>query len=104
LSIATGWYFRLRIVNDSNAILLGTEYDGAQTFLYSQRRIVLGNTSINSSAIIQADSTTRGFLPPRMTNAQRTAIVSPAVGLIVYCTDVTEGLWVFKSTGWTFIV
>jgi hypothetical protein len=39
-----------------------------------------------------------------MTNAQRTAIVSPAVGLIVYCTDVTEGLWVYKSTGWTFIV
>jgi len=56
------------------------------------------------SAKMQVESTTQGFLPPRMTNAQRTAIVSPAVGLIVYCTDVTEGLWVYKSTGWTFIV
>ena len=61
-------------------------------------------TSPQASAVLQADSTSQGFLPPRMTNAQRTAIVSPAVGLIVYCTDVTEGLWVYKSTGWTFIV
>jgi hypothetical protein len=57
-----------------------------------------------ASAILDVVSTTQGFLPPRMTNAQRTAIVSPAVGLIVYCTDVTEGLWVYKSLGWTFIV
>jgi hypothetical protein len=60
--------------------------------------------TINASAQVEIASTTKGFLPPRMTNAQRTAIVSPAVGLIVYCTDVTEGLWVYKSTGWTFIV
>jgi len=57
-----------------------------------------------ASAQLEVASTTKVFLPPRMTNAQRTAIVSPAVGLIVYCTDVTEGLWVYKSTGWTFIV
>lgn len=58
----------------------------------------------NASAILQADSTTKGFLPPRMTNAQRTAIASPAVGLMVYCTDTTEGLYIYKSTGWTFII
>jgi hypothetical protein len=63
-----------------------------------------GTPSLLNSAVLQLNSTKRGFLPPRMTNAQRTAIVSPAVGLIVYCTDVTEGLWVYKSTGWTFIV
>jgi len=67
-----------------------------------------GNTWVGGSEVASAlfalNSTTTGFLPPRMTNAQRTAIVSPAVGLIVYCTDATEGLWVYKSTGWTFIV
>jgi hypothetical protein len=57
----------------------------------------------DNSAILQVNATNRGFLPPRMTNAQRTAIASPAVGLIVYCTDVVEGLYVYKSTGWTFI-
>ena len=61
-------------------------------------------TTINASAILQVTSTTKGFLPPRMTNAQRTAISSPAIGLIVYCTDTTEGLYINKSTGWTFII
>jgi len=65
---------------------------------------IIGGTALNASAHLQVDSTTQGFLPPRMTNAQRTAISSPAVGLIVYCTDATEGLYVYKSTGWTFVI
>lgn len=56
--------------------------------------------STHSSAIMSATSTTQGFLPPRMTSAQRTAIVSPAVGLMVYQTDGTEGVYVNTSTGW----
>ena len=37
-----------------------------------------------------------------MTSAQRTAISSPAIGLMVYQTDpgATEGIWTYKSTGW----
>jgi hypothetical protein len=64
----------------------------------------LGTTAPSSSAKLQIDSTTQGFLPPRMTNAQRTSIVSASIGLMVYCTDATEGLYINKSTGWTFIV
>jgi hypothetical protein len=60
-------------------------------------------TSVNASAVLQADSTTQGFLPPRQTLAQRTAIASPAVGLIVFQTDLVEGLYIYKSTGWQFI-
>jgi len=63
-----------------------------------------GGIGPNSSAILDLVSTNRGFLPPRMTNAQRLAIASPAVGLIVYCTDAVEGLYVNKSTGWTFVI
>jgi hypothetical protein len=63
-----------------------------------------GTASPNASAKVQIDSTTQGFLPPRMTNAQRTAIASPAVGLMVYCTDLVEGLYVYKSMGWTFVI
>ena len=44
------------------------------------------------------------FLPPVMTQAQRLAISLPEIGLIVYQTDATEGLYVNKSGGWTFIV
>lgn len=69
----------------------------------SSGNIGIGTTTPNASALLELSSTTRGFLPPRMTNAQRTAIASPAVGLMVYCTDTTEGLYIYKSTGWTFI-
>lgn len=47
----------------------------------------IGTTSPNKTAKVDISSTTQGFLPPRMTHAQRNAIVSPAQGLIVYCTD-----------------
>ena len=49
------------------------------------------------------NSTTKGFLPPRMTSTQRTAISSPAVGLIVYQTDATEGTYEYTSSGWRLI-
>jgi hypothetical protein len=67
--------------------------------------IAVGTTSnAVASAQVEIVSTTKGFLPPRMTNAQRLAIASPAIGLMVYCTDAVEGLYVNKSTGWTFII
>jgi len=62
------------------------------------------NANTVASAILQADSTTKGFLPPRQTQAQRTAIASPAVGLQVYQTDGTEGLYIYKSTGWALLL
>ena len=65
--------------------------------------LYFGTGTKSASALNQLDSTTQGFLPPRMTAAQRTAIASPAIGLMVYCTDTVEGLYVYKSTGWTFI-
>jgi hypothetical protein len=66
--------------------------------------IAINTTSPNASAILDVVSTTKGFLAPRMTNAQRLAISSPAVGLLVYCTDLVEGFYVNKSTGWTFVI
>ena len=65
---------------------------------------VNGAITDKPSAKVAIDSTTQGFLPPRMTNTQRLAISSPAIGLMVYCTDTTEGLYIYKSTGWTFII
>lgn len=59
--------------------------------------IVVGSTSLDPSSIFQINSTTLGFLPPRMTEAQLNAITSPAIGLIVYQTDGVEGLYLFKS-------
>lgn len=44
-------------------------------------------SSVETSAILQADSVTQGILVPRMTTAQRDAIASPATGLLVFNTD-----------------
>jgi hypothetical protein len=66
--------------------------------------VLVGTSTDVASSQLTIDSTTKGFLPPRMTNAQRLAIASPAIGLMVYCTDMVEGLYVNKSTGWQFII
>jgi hypothetical protein len=79
--------------------------NGLETMrLPTSNNVLIGTTTDIPSSILTLQSTTKGFLPPRMTNAQRTAISSPAVGLIVYCTDAVEGLYIYKSTGWTFII
>jgi hypothetical protein len=56
--------------------------------------------NLNQSALFQMDSTTKGFLPPRMTLAQRLAIVLPAEGLIVYQTNGVVGLYIYASGTW----
>jgi hypothetical protein len=55
------------------------------------------------SAIFEIASNTRGFLPPRMTSAERTGITSPATGLLVYQTDGTEGLYEKTASAWRII-
>jgi hypothetical protein len=81
----------------SNTTVIGNS-STTLTALYGS--LITGGTSVNASAQLQVDSTTKGFLPPRMTAAQRTAIGTPATGLIVYQTDGVEGLWLNTSTGW----
>jgi len=53
--------------------------------------------TINASARVQIDSTTQGFLPPRMTTAQKVGIATPATGLVVFDTDLGK-LCVFAVT------
>jgi hypothetical protein len=59
----------------------------------------INTTSVNASAILQADSTTKGFLPPRMTTTQRNAIASPAEGLMVYDTVLKRPCF-YDGTSW----
>jgi len=71
--------------------------------------VSIGTTTPNSSAILQTDSTTQGFLPPRMTGAQANAIATPAEGLMVYITDtitspfLIKGWWGYNGATWTQI-
>lgn len=55
-------------------------------------------------AKLDITSTNSGFLPPRMTEAQRLAITMPADGLIVYQNNNTVGLYLKTATGWVNLV
>ena len=66
----------------------------------SSQSINIGTNAIEPSAILSANSTTKGFLPPRMTKTQRDAISSPATGLVIYQTDNTPGLRCYNGTNW----
>jgi hypothetical protein len=50
-------------------------------------QIGMGTTTPAASAALDISSTTKGLLPPRMTETQRNTIASPDTGLLVYCTD-----------------
>jgi len=92
-------------VADRNATVIeNTEIEGIKLhtissgstirlFQYNTERLRIdanGSVGINTatsndvSAILQANSTTKGFAPPRMTTAQRDAISAPLEGLIIY--------------------
>jgi uncharacterized protein (TIGR02145 family) len=61
--------------------------------------------NIHPSAELEVKSSTKGFLPPRMTNAERNSIATPASGLLIYQTDEVAnnpaGLYFYDGTTWT---
>ena len=52
-----------------------------------------------ASSRLTINSTTQGFLPPRMTTAQKNAIVTPATGLVVYDNDLLNQSQ-YNGTSW----
>lgn len=61
--------------------------------------VLIGTTTDIATAILNLTSTTKGFLPPRMTTTQRDAIENPPTGLVLFNTT-TDTLQVRASTGW----
>lgn len=74
-------------------------------FSQASGSVGIGTSNPDSSAAldisgIDPTNTIRGFLAPRMTLAQKTAIASPATGLLIYQTDGSTGFWYFDGTLW----
>jgi hypothetical protein len=64
----------------------------------AQVAINTDGTAPDNSAMLDVKSTARGFLAPRMTLAQRNAIVNPATGLVVFQTNNSPGLYINNGT------
>ncbi len=67
--------------------------------LLSTAQVGIGTNTLNASAQLDVTSTTKGFLPPRMTLAERNLIATPATGLVLWCIDCNE-MQVYNGTAW----
>ena len=91
---------------DSGATARLTMLDNGETSLGGTLTIASTVSTPDASARLQVNSTTKGFLPPRMTGTQAEAISSPAEGLMVYSTDgsgatiTSKGWWGYDGSTW----
>lgn len=106
------FYAGVRTRNSQREYFMGTIYDRWSVFdnydgsedisVLPDGNVGIATTTPDPSAALDVSSTSRGFLPPRMTQTQRNAIVSPAQGLMIFCTDCGAGeIEVYNGIGWT---
>jgi hypothetical protein len=83
----------------------GALFIGSTDRVLIDNRLGVGVSSFQTTAALQVDSTTQGFLPPRMTATQGSAIASPAEGLLIYVTNTngtftSKGFWGYTGAAW----
>jgi hypothetical protein len=112
---ATGNEFSIRSDKDGTGVLRPISIDAQGSFgapptqlhLATTGRVGIGTSTIEETAKLQIESTTQGFLPPRMSGSEAEAISSPAEGLLIYCNNpngsviTSRGWWGFDGTNWT---
>ncbi|MFT3683011.1 MAG: hypothetical protein QM791_22315 [Ferruginibacter sp.] len=62
-------------------------------------QVGIGTNSPNPSSILELNSTSKVFLPPRMTTAQRNQIANPVAGMTIFNTT-SDCIEIYRSTGW----
>lgn len=70
---------------------------------FSNAQVGINTDMPDASSAFDINSTTGGVLIPRMTESQRDAIVSPAVGLLIYQIDEVSGFYFYDLNAWTKI-
>ena len=70
----------------------------------AKAQVGIGTTPA-ASAQLDVSSTTKGFLPPRMTYDQRNLIASPAAGFILWCSNcgVAGDLQFYNGSSWNYL-
>ena len=75
--------------------LFGTNYIDAQ--------VGINTSNPDPSAALDIQSTTGGLLIPRLTEAQKNAIASPADGLMIYQNNQTSGFYYYDGNNWKLL-
>lgn len=90
------------------SILVGLVILCSTTTLYAQITQKIGNNSfiVNSKAVLELESVTKGFLPPRLSVSQQTALgTSLPQGLLIYVIDgAHEGIQLWDGTKWIYYI
>jgi hypothetical protein len=94
---ASTWYFENNRNAVSGSLEISNSISNPVLTLFSSRSVSLGSYTETTSAIFAISSNTKGFLPPRMTTAEKNAIGTPVSGLMVYDTTLNK-LCVYTTT------
>ena len=103
----------IRQVSGSSTLMQYNTISGEVTYSETSVRENLATLSVGpppasavASAKLEVNSTTQGFLPPRLSYNQKMAIVSPVAGLVLWCNNCgPKGeLQVYNGTEWTNMI
>src|SRR6218665_500622 len=72
---------------------------GISSLLFAQMKVGDNLSFLKSDAMLEVESSTKGFLPPRMDKHARDLIVNPEIGLMIYNTD-DKCINTYKTEGW----
>jgi hypothetical protein len=86
-------------INKQSFVNTGNFTVDTNTFFVDAATNMVGIGTITPTQALQIDSTTSGFLPPRMTTTQKNAIPTQTPGMMVFDTT-TNSLNVRNSSGW----
>jgi hypothetical protein len=67
-------------------------------------KIGIGTTAPDQSALLEINSTNKGLLIPRMSQAQRLSIINPVAGLLVFQLDEISGFYYYSGLDWLRLI
>jgi hypothetical protein len=98
--LANCYQFGTIFTNGFIRFLTGNQVEAVR--IDSSGNVGIGTSAPSASAILDAQSTTKGVRMPNMTTTQKNAIASPAAGLMVFDTTLSK-LAVYSGTAWQTI-